>query len=88
MLSDAETSVAVSIKSLIKKFRIKDAVERKGDEARIHVGVIAQDVEQAFVDAGLDPRRYSLFCEDELEDGSKRLGIRYEQLLAFVISAL
>jgi hypothetical protein len=88
LLSDAETSVAVSIKSLIKKFRIKDAVERKGDEARIHVGVIAQDVEQAFVDAGLDPRRYSLFCEDELEDGSKRLGIRYEQLLAFVISAL
>ena len=87
-LNDAELSVAASIKSLIKKFRMKDAVESKGDDARIHVGVIAQDVEQAFVAAGLDPRRYSLFCEDELEDGSKRFGIRYEQLLAFVISAL
>ena len=88
ILSDAELSVAASIKGLIKKFRMKDAVELKGDDARIHVGVIAQDVEQAFVAAGLNPRRYSLFCEDELEDGSKRFGIRYEQLLAFVISAL
>jgi len=87
-LNDAELSVAASIKSLIKKFRMKDSVESKGDNARIHVGVIAQDVEKVFVAAGLDPRRYSLFCEDELEDGSKRFGIRYEQLLAFVISAL
>jgi hypothetical protein len=29
-----------------------------------------------------------MFCEDELEDGSKRLGIRYDELLAFVIAAL
>ena len=87
-LSGLELNVAASIKTLIKKYRFKDAVESKGDEARIHVGVIAQEVEQAFVDKGLDPRRYALFCEDELEDGSKRLGIRYDELLAFVIAAL
>jgi hypothetical protein len=87
-LEQAELTVAAEIKSLIKRFRFKDAVASKGDDARIHVGVIAQEVEQAFVNNGLDPRRYALFCEDTLEDGSKRLGIRYDELLAFVIAAL
>jgi hypothetical protein len=87
-LSEAELAVARQIKALIKKYRFKDAVEKKGADARIHVGVIAQEVEQAFVDAGLDVRRYGLFCEDELEDGTKRLAIRYDELLAFVLAAL
>lgn len=106
-LSDAEKTVATAIKGLIKKFRFIDAVEKKGDDARIHVGVIAQEVEQAFVDAGLDPRRYGIFCEDiwyEVDGESNpdepytedtpgavrrvRLGIRYDELLAFVISAM
>ncbi|AGF91699.1 hypothetical protein S-CBP4_0037 [Synechococcus phage S-CBP4] len=87
-LNAAELSVASAIKTLIRKFRFTNAVADKGDDARIHVGVIAQEVEQAFVSAGLDPRRYGLFCEDELEDGTKRLGIRYDELLAFVIAAL
>jgi hypothetical protein len=87
-LDAAELSVATAIKGLIKKFRFTDAVSNKGDDARIHVGVIAQEVEQAFVAAGLDPRRYGMFCEDTLEDGTKRLGIRYDELLAFVIAAL
>ena len=87
-LDTAELSVATAIKGLIKKFRFTDAVSNKGDDARIHVGVIAQEVEQAFVAAGLDPRQYGMFCEDTLEDGTKRLGIRYDELLAFVIAAL
>ena len=106
-LSDAERTVANAIKGLIKKFRFIDAVEKKGDDARIHVGVIAQDVEQVFVDAGLNPRRYGMFCEDiwyevdgEINPDEPytsdtpnavrkvRLGIRYDELLAFVISAL
>jgi len=87
-LDAAELSVAVAIKGLIKKFRFIDAFANKGDGARIHVGVIAQEVEQAFVDEGLDPRRYALFCEDDMEDGTKRLGIRYDELLAFVVAAL
>lgn len=87
-LGQAELNVAATIKTRIKKFRFVDAVASKGDDARIHVGVIAQEVEQAFVDEGLDPRRYAMFCEDTLDDGSKRLGIRYDELLTFVIAAL
>lgn len=63
-LDAAELRVATAIKGLIKKFKWKDAVEKKGDGARIHVGVIAQEVEAAFVAEGLDPERYALFCKD------------------------
>jgi hypothetical protein len=115
-LDDAEKRVAIRIKALIKKFRFKDAVAEKGDAARIHVGVIAQDVRDAFTAEGLDPTRYALFCsdtwwerEEDVEypptkemrrekvihrtpvDGAAeitQLGVRYEQLLAFVIAAI
>ena len=87
-LSDAEKSVAKRLKLLIRAFKFNDAVAVKGDAARIHIGVIAQDVKAAFEAEGLDANKYGLFCSDVLEDGSERLGVRYEELLAFVIAAL
>jgi ribosomal protein L9 len=108
-LSAAELAVATEIKTLFKSFRWKDAVASKGDSARIHIGVIAQDVQEAFAKQGLDAARYALWCEDvhyevdgKHEDsiGVKytaetegavpvtKLGIRYDQLLAFVIAAM
>jgi hypothetical protein len=87
-LDAAEKRVAVAIKGLIKKFRFKDAVGLKGDDARIHIGVVAQDIGAAFEAEGLDPERYGLFCKDRLEDGSYTYGVRYEELLAFVIGSL
>ena len=51
-----------------KVFQFKDAVEKKGDDARIHVGVIAQEVKAAFESEGLDASRYGLFCHDTWED--------------------
>jgi len=91
-LTAAETAVAKRIKGLMRTFKFKDAVVKKGDEARIHVGVIAQDVRDAFVAEGLDPYKYGLFCSDTwttLDGNSQtRLGVRYEELLAFVIAAL
>jgi ribosomal protein L9 len=135
-LSEAEKQVAQAIKQLIRKFKFKNAVAKKGESARIHVGVIAQDVEKAFQDAGLDASRYGLFCSDtwheyneqpvEVNSNGKfvesfyavngervsvenkedlpanavltniehdtiektRLGIRYDELLAFIISSI
>lgn len=49
-------------------FKFKDAVEKKGGDARIHVGVIAQEVKAAFEAEGLDASRYGLFCHDAWED--------------------
>jgi hypothetical protein len=92
-LDDAEKRVAVALKNLVKKFRFKDAVAAKGDNARIHVGVIAQEVVAAFQAEGLDPMRYGIVCydqwsADENRPAGNRYGVRYEELLAFIISAL
>jgi hypothetical protein len=108
-LNTAEKAVAQSIKGLIKAFKFNDSVAEKGDGARIHIGVIAQDVQSAFVAEGLDPTKYAMFCSDtwyevdgqahNKKDGFytkdspnavevTRLGVRYEELLAFVIASL
>lgn len=50
-------------------FQFKPSIEKKGPEsARLHVGVIAQEVAEAFASEGLDASRYGLFCYDEWED--------------------
>jgi len=95
----AEKRVAVALKGLVKKFRFKDAVIAKSEAARIHFGVIAQEVMAAFAAEDLDAKRYGLLCYDEWdavldEDGNEvrpagnRYGVRYEELLAFIIAAL
>ena len=139
-LTDAETAVATACKGLMRKFRWKDAVAEKGDDARIHFGIIAQDLQDAFTAEGLDAGRYAMFIsttwyeklvpvdaviaveavdatyddegteltpaveaveakdaytrtdtEDAPTEGyteRTRLGVRYPELLAFIISAI
>ncbi len=109
-LTAAEKRVAQTLKSKIKRYKFTDAVDKKGsDKARIHVGLLAQDIRDAFVAEGLNPRRYGMFCEDvwyEIPNQPKnpldpeiaentpgavkvtRLGVRYEELLTFIISAM
>jgi len=92
-LDAAEKRVAVALKGLVKKFRFKDAVQAKGDDARIHVGVIAQEVIAAFQAENLDPMRYGIVCYDQwdAEDdrpAGDRYGVRYEELLAFIIASI
>lgn len=77
--SDARTKTSVSPASdvlldawgavPIHTFQFTDAVEKKGtDFARLHVGVVAQEVASAFQAQGLDAARYGLFCHDEWQD--------------------
>lgn len=130
-LSEAEARVAVACKGLLRKFRWKDSVAEKGDEARIHFGIIAQDLQDAFAAEGLDAGRYAMFIsstwweaervvpavEEVLDDEGNvvteavaehtvvdsyqsaeeapegatertRLGVRYPELLAFIIGAI
>ena len=49
-------------------FRFKDAVEKKGQDARLHMGMVAQQVKAAFEEMGLDAFRFGLLCYDEWED--------------------
>ena len=104
-LTDAEKRVAVAAKGLLRKYKFKDAVEKKGDDARTHFGIIAQDLEDAFTAEGLDASKYGMFCsntwweteddsfetEEEAPEGATkrtRLGVRYSELLAFIIGGI
>jgi len=104
-LTEAETRVAVACKGLLRKYKWKSRVESKGDEARTHFGIIAQDLEAAFEAEGLNASKYAMFCSDtwwehegrtyvegeSIPEGAKEVtlkGIRYPQLLAFIITAL
>jgi hypothetical protein len=92
-LSEAEQRVAVAAKGLLRKFRWKDSVEEKGNDARIHFGIIAQDLQAAFEAEGLDAGRYAMFInstwtDEETGEERSRMGVRYNQLLAFIIAAI
>jgi len=97
-ITDAETRVAVACKGLIRKFRWKSAVAEKDDNsdsdetARIHFGIIAQDLQDAFTAEGLDAGDYAMFTSQTWEDSDgveqTRLGVRYSELLAFIIAAI
>lgn len=72
-----------------KVFQFRDAVEKKGSDARIHVGVIAQEVRDTFASEGLDASRYGLCCYDRWEadeeediEAGDAYGICYEEALS------
>ena len=92
-LTEAEIRVAQACKGLVRKFKWNSAVERKGSEgARYHVGVIAQDVQAAFASEGLSAEDYGVFVSEtwtnEAGVEQTRLGVRYTELLAFIIGGL
>ncbi|MBW9463249.1 hypothetical protein FHC49_18160 [Kluyvera sp. EC_51] len=134
-INAAEKRVAITLKSLIRRYRYKDAIETKGGDARLHFGVIAQEVKAAFESEGLVAEQYGILCYDEWDDqyetipaetishpaeystlvdgngnplvlreaweevvkpeetiqtlvAGNRYGIRYEELLCFIIAAI
>ena len=91
-LTGAERNVAVAAKGLLKAFRFIDVVDRDGDSANIHFGIIAQELEEAFAAEGLDANDYQVYKTtvetDEYGNEKTRLNVCYENLLAFIISAI
>ena len=134
-LNAVERVVAIKLKGLIRRYKFLDAIADKGDGARYHVGVIAQEVKAAFESEGLVAEDYGILCFDEWDDqyetipaetvshpaeystlvdgngnplvlkeaweevvkpeetvqtlaAGNRYGIRYEELLCFIIAAI
>ena len=109
-LTTAEKAVAVRLKALMRTYKFKKAVAKKGSSARIHCGTTAQLVKDAFAAESLDVTKYALWCENtwytdsngdqvmpteingtEYPPGSTKnvkLGIRYSEMFAFIISTL
>jgi len=65
-IDDAERRVAVAAKGLLKAYKYNDAVEKKGDSARWHIGIIAQELKSAFEAEGLDAHDYGMFMYTEV----------------------
>ncbi|WP_275075837.1 tail fiber domain-containing protein [Providencia rettgeri] len=59
-------------------YKLKDSVASKGEEARVHVGVIAQDIKEAFESSGLNPFELGILCYDKDID---KYSVRYEEML-------
>ncbi len=126
-LTSAEMTAAKAISALFKTFKWNSSVTEKGDAARTHTGVIAQEVQTAMTDAGLDASNYAFWCSDtwwetstevaaveadeeanieardaytridyyytseEAPTGATertRLGIRYPELMSFVLASI
>lgn len=49
------------------QFKFNDAVSLKGGKARWHIGVIAQEIQEAFERHGIDAFAFGLLCLDEYE---------------------
>ena len=60
-LTAKELNVAKKLSTLFKTFKWKNRVAEKGDKARTHSGIIAQDIQSAFSEEGLDASNYGLF---------------------------
>ena len=63
-LTATELAAAKRISALFKTFKWNNAVEKKGDNARTHAGIIAQDVRDALVAEGLDAGDYAFWCSN------------------------
>ena len=91
-LTTKELNVAKKLSTLFKTFRWKDKVEQKGDKARTHSGIVAQEVQSTFKSEGLDASKYGLFISDTWtnDDGKEqtRLGVRYPELFSFIFSSI
>lgn len=66
--SEAEKAAALAIKSNIGLYKFNDAVAEKGDGARWHVGVKAQQVVAIMQSHGLDALTYAFVCYDEWDE--------------------
>ena len=75
------------------QYRLKDSIEQKANQARIHTGLIAQDIETAFAEQGLDAYAYGVLCKDTWNDeldtdgnviikAGELLSVRYDQAQA------
>lgn len=81
-LDAAEQAVAATAKALLKKYRFKDAKERKGNDARWHFGIVAQELAAAFEAEGLDPWAYGLLCHDRWVEADVTVPAGFKSVVA------
>lgn len=64
-MTAAEIAAAKQLASEIGTFQFLSALEKKGDDARMHIGMTVQRAIDVMRLHGLDPMRYGFICHDE-----------------------
>ena len=80
-LTEKEKSLASELKGLIRTYRLIGSDKKS-------FGVVAQSVCAAFERNGLDWREYDVVHLDNCDDGTSIYSVKYDQLLALILSAM
>jgi len=92
-LSPSEIKASMEIGRAIGTYKFLSAVEKKGDSARLHVGLTVQRAIEIMEVNGLDPFSYGFICYDEwgadlTNEPGNIYSFRYEQLNQFIMRGL
>ena len=60
------------------QFKYNDAVDQKGDTARLHTGYVVQQIDEACKSHDLDISEYGLYCHEEYPERTEEVTIENE----------
>lgn len=86
-LTADEVSASKALAAEIGAFKFLDAVAKKGDAARTHIGMTVQRAVEIMTAHSLDPMAYGFICHDAWGEGDTagdRYGFRPDELLLFI----
>ena len=57
------------------QFKYNDAVNEKGDNARLHTGYVVQQIDKACKEHGVDISEYGLYCHEEYPERTEEVEV-------------
>ena len=57
------------------QFKYNDAVDEKGDKARLHTGYVVQQIDKACKEHGVDISAYGLYCHEEYPEETEEVEV-------------
>ena len=62
----------------LSQFKYNDAVDEKGDKARLHTGYVVQQIDNACKEHGVDVSTYGLYCHEEYPQETEEVEVENE----------
>lgn len=60
------------------QFKYNEAVEQKGDNARLHTGYVVQQIDEACKSHNLDISAYGLYCHEEYSERTEEVEVKQD----------
>ena len=60
------------------QFKYNDAVDQKGDNARLHTGYVVQQIDEACKSHNIDISNYGLYCHEEYPERTEEVEVQQE----------